>query len=95
MGLILLQILLISGEVKKLPINNCCVKSDGMLIKSLKVRMRGEELLMMGSDLKLARVGDSDALRWLARLAAIRFNLLHNIHSFNDSSKNNMTIVQP
>lgn len=47
------------------------------------------------SDLKLARVGDSNVLRWLAALAAIRFKLLHDVHAFDDSSENNMTVVQP
>lgn len=47
------------------------------------------------NDLKLARVGDGDVLRWLAGLASVRFNLLHDIHAFDDSSEDNMTVVQP
>lgn len=49
----------------------------------------------MLSDLKLATVADGDVLRGLAGLASVRFNLLHNVHAFNDSAENNMTVVQP
>lgn len=46
-------------------------------------------------DLELARVGDGDVLRGLARLASIRFNLLHDVHAFNDGAEHNVTVVQP
>jgi len=43
----------------------------------------------------LARVGDGDVLGWLARLATVRFNLLHDVHSLDDSSEHDVTVVQP
>lgn len=46
-------------------------------------------------NLKLARVGDSDVLRWLAGLAAVTFNLLDDVHALNDSSEDDVTVVQP
>lgn len=49
----------------------------------------------MLSDLKLARVADGDVLRWFARLATVRLNLLHNVHAFNDGTKHDVTVVQP
>jgi hypothetical protein len=49
----------------------------------------------MLSDLELATVADGDVLRGLARLAAIRLNLLNNIHALNDGAEDNMTVVQP
>lgn len=49
----------------------------------------------MLSDLELATVADGDVLRWLARLAAKRLNLLNNIHALNDGSEDNMTVIQP
>lgn len=43
----------------------------------------------------MARVGDGDILGWLARLTAIRFNLLYDVHAFDDGAENDVTIVQP
>jgi len=49
----------------------------------------------MVNDLKLARVGDGDVLRWLAGLASVRFYLLHNIQALDDGSENDVAIIQP
>lgn len=46
-------------------------------------------------NLKLSTVCDGDGLRGLARLRAITFDLLHNVHALNDGAKDNVTIVQP
>lgn len=46
-------------------------------------------------NLKLARVGDGDVLRWLARLAAERLDLLHDVHSLDDGAEHDVTVVEP
>lgn len=46
-------------------------------------------------DLKLARVGDGDVLRGLARLASITFDLLDDVHALHDGSEHDVTVVQP
>lgn len=47
------------------------------------------------NDLELARVGDGDVLRGLARLASVRLDLLDDVHAFDDGSENDVTVVQP
>jgi len=43
----------------------------------------------------LATVRDGDVLGWLAGLATVRLNFLHDVHSFHNCTEHDMAIVQP
>lgn len=66
----------------------CCCwgEENWSLVRSFRLQSRR---------LQLATVGNGDLLGCLAGLAAIRLNLLDNVHALNDGAKDNMTIVEP
>lgn len=44
---------------------------------------------------KLATVADDDVLLWFPTLSALAFDGLDDVHAFDDSTENNVTVVQP
>ena len=47
------------------------------------------------ANLKLATVDDDHIVRWLSALGALLFNLLHKVHSVDDSTENDVLSVEP
>lgn len=44
---------------------------------------------------QLTAVGDGDGLLWFPTLTAKRFNLLDDVHAFDHTAKDNVSVVQP
>ena len=72
--------------------NHTC---SNLLENFRRILIRGMQRAYSSARLELSTIGNDNSLAGLARLRAVAFDLLDDLHAFDDAAENNVLAVEP